>query len=86
MPELQAQAAVELATAEDYKATFESFRPGTKVLEDLTARFHDRPVYVAGGIEAQRETERRAAQKQVLEWIFSRLAQPEQERKANDSA
>ena len=47
----------EIAPPEDYAATFEGFKPGANVLEDLVARFHDRPIYVPGGIEAQRETD-----------------------------
>jgi len=70
----------ELATPEDYKQTFEGFKPGTHVLEDLLARFHDRPVYVRGGIEAQRETEARAAQKEVVGFILRKLGQIEQEK------
>lgn len=64
-----------LATPEDYAQTFEGFKPGQKVLEDLTARFHDRPTYVEGGAEGARETERRAAQKDVLTYIFNKIAQ-----------
>lgn len=67
------------ATAEDYRATFEGFRPGAKVLEDLLARFHDRPVYVPGGLEGQRETERRAAQKDVVGFILRKLGQIEED-------
>ena len=64
-----------LAAIEDYVATFQGFKPGANVLEDLVARFHDRHVYKAGGIEAQRETERRAAQKEVIEFILARIGQ-----------
>ena len=67
------------ATPEDYQATFEGFRPGAKVLEDLLARFHDRPVYVPGGLEGQRETERRAAQKDVVGFILRKLGQIEED-------
>jgi len=62
-----------LATPEDYAATFEGFKPGTKVLQDLCARFHDRNTYSPGGVEGQRETERRAAQKEVVTWILRRM-------------
>lgn len=68
-----------LATPSDYKATFEGFRPGAKVLEDLLARFHDRSIHVAGGIEAQRETEKRAAQKEVIGFILRRIGQIDEE-------
>lgn len=64
-----------LATPEDYVQTFGEFRPGQKVLGDLSARFHDRNTYVPGGIEGQRETDRRAAQKEVITFILRRLGQ-----------
>ena len=63
----------EIAPPEDYAATFGGFKPGQNVLEDLVARFHDRPIYVPGGIEAQRETEKRAAQKEVVGFILRRI-------------
>jgi hypothetical protein len=63
----------EIAPPEDYEATFAGFKPGQNVLEDLVARFHDRPIYMAGGIEAQRETERRAAQREVVGFILRRI-------------
>lgn len=77
MPKLDAQAAKAepLATSQDYQQTFEGFRPGQKVLEDLCARFHDRSIYVPGGLEGARETERRAAQKDVITFILRRLGQ-----------
>lgn len=65
----------EIATVEDYQQTFAGFKPGQKVLEDLVARFHDRAVYVRGGVEAQRETDARAAQKEVVGFILRRLGQ-----------
>lgn len=69
------RAPVEVATIEDYVQTFEGFGPGRKVLEDLMARFHDRPVYVRGGVEAQRETDARAAQQAVIGFVLRRLGQ-----------
>jgi hypothetical protein len=68
-----------LATAEDYKAVFVGFRQGQKVLEHLVALFHDRPVYVVGGLEAQRETEARAAQKEVVGFILRKIGQIEED-------
>jgi len=64
-----------LAEPEDYAATFEGFRPGAKVLQDLVARFHDRDIYATGGLEGARETERRAAQKDVITFILRRIGQ-----------
>lgn len=48
---------------------------GALVLEDLVARFFDRPVYVPGGIEAQRETDRRAARREVVAHILRQMGQ-----------
>lgn len=62
-----------LATAEDYVQTFQGFKPGQAVLEDLCAKFHDRQIHMAGGIEAQRETEKRAAQKEVVGFILRQI-------------
>ena len=80
MPELEpAQRIVsEIATAEDYKATFEAHRSGEKVLMDLQARFHDRQIWVPGALEGARETERRAAQQEVIGYILRKLGQIEE--------
>lgn len=64
-----------LATPEDYAATFQGFKPGQNVLKDLVARFHDRTIYVSGGLEGSRETEKRAAQKEVIAFILRRIGQ-----------
>lgn len=48
---------------------------GALVLQDLVARFFDVNVYVPGGIEAQRETERRAARREVPRFILQQIAQ-----------
>lgn len=48
---------------------------GEKMLLDLTARFYDRPVYVQGGADAARETERRAAQNEVVAFMLRQLGQ-----------
>lgn len=58
-----------------YHRVFVGHAEGAQVLEDLVARFHDRTVYVPGGVDGQRETERRAAQKQVIEYILRQVAQ-----------
>lgn len=57
-----------------YQRVFESSE-GAQVLEHLAAKFHDRPTYRAGGLEGQRETERRAAQKEVVEYLLRQLGQ-----------
>lgn len=65
----------QLATPEDYRQTFVTFKPGQKVLEDLCAQFHDRSIWVKGGVEGQRETERRAAEKNVIAFILRKAGQ-----------
>lgn len=68
----------DIASPEMYRRVFTVSGEGAKVLEDLVARFHDRRTYVSGGLEGQRETERRAAQKEVVGYILSRLGQIEE--------
>jgi len=58
-----------------YHRVFVESPEGAIVLEDLVARFFDIEVYQAGGIEAQRETERRAARREVLRFILNKVAQ-----------
>jgi len=72
------------ATPDMYSRVFVGHHEGATVLEDLVSRFHDRPIHVSGGIEAQRETEKRAAQKEVVGFILRRIGQIAQEEKANE--
>lgn len=65
----------EIADRSAYHRVFVGHKEGAKVLEDLVARFHDRPIHVAGGLEAQRETEKRAAEKGVIGFILRRIGQ-----------
>lgn len=58
-----------------YARVFEGHHEGVQVLADLVRRFYDVNVYVAGGVEAQRETERRAARREVVQFILSQMAQ-----------
>lgn len=46
---------------------------GPMVLEVLDLRFRAQRVYVPGGIEGQRETDRRAAQKEVVDYIYAQM-------------
>jgi len=62
-------------TPEMYSRVFVQNPEGQQVLEDLVGRFHDRSVWVPGGAEAQRETEKRAAQKEVIGFILRRIGQ-----------
>jgi hypothetical protein len=73
------QKPVVLASANDYRLTFKGYRPGAKVLRDLLARFHDRQIHMPGGLDAQRETEKRAAQKEVVGYILRKLGQIDEE-------
>lgn len=61
-----------------YHRVFVGHKEGAAVLEDLVARFHDREIYVKGAIEGQRETEKRAAQKEVIGFILRRIGQVHQ--------
>lgn len=63
------------ATPEMYSRIFVDNPEGALILQDLTARFHDRPIFVPGGVEAQRETEKRAAQQGVIGFILRRIGQ-----------
>lgn len=81
MPDMQRgqPAQFELAPPEMYHRVFVGHAEGAKVLEDLVARFHDRSVYVPGGVEAERETQARAAQKEVIGFILRRVGQINQQ-------
>jgi hypothetical protein len=59
---------------------------GALLLQDLTARFFDVNVYCPGGIEAQRETERRAARREVVRFILSQMAQLNEPPPTDDTA
>jgi hypothetical protein len=47
---------------------------GARVLEHLQAMFFDRPGYRPGGLEGQRETDRRAAHREVVDFIHRQIA------------
>lgn len=63
----------ERADAAMYHRVFVGHHEGAKVLEDLVARYFDIEVYVAGGDEGARETQRRAAQREVVRYILTRV-------------
>lgn len=48
---------------------------GQKVLEHLMGKFHDRQIYMPGGPEGQRETDRRAAHKEVVAYMLRLIGQ-----------
>lgn len=62
-----------------YSRVFVGHHEGATVLVDLCARFHDRAIHVPGGLEAQRETEKRAAQKEVIGFILRKIGQVNEE-------
>lgn len=63
------------ATPKTYARIFVGHGDGQAILEDLTARFYDRPSYVRGGIEGARETDRREGQRSVVHFILSQIGQ-----------
>lgn len=74
----------EIAPADMYHRVFVGHKEGGIVLEDLVARFHDRTIHVAGGLEAQRETEKRAAQKEVIGFILRRIGAVHQQEEGDN--
>lgn len=75
----------QLAPPDMYHRVFVGHHEGATVLEDLIARFHDRETYVKGGLEGQRETEKRAAQKEVIGFILRRIGQIHQGEDNNEN-
>ena len=67
--------ATERISPEAYARVFEQHHEGVLILADLTRRFFDVNVFVAGGVEAQRETERRAARREVVHFILTQIGQ-----------
>lgn len=55
-----------------YAEIFEDDRRGAAILEDLMSRFF-RPAVSKGGIDAVLETYRRIGQREVVDWIVSRI-------------
>lgn len=47
---------------------------GAAVLEHLMRLFRAQTIYTPGGLEGQRETDRRAAQKEVVDYILRLMA------------
>lgn len=62
-----------LERARMFNRVFDGTTEGAAVLEILDARFRAQRIYTAGGIDAQRETDRRAAQKEVIDYIYDLL-------------
>lgn len=60
-----------VADAAMYARIFEDHAEGVLILEDLVARFYDVNVWH----QDQRETDRRAARREVLQFILNRIGQ-----------
>jgi hypothetical protein len=58
-----------------YHRVFEGHHEGAQILAELTRRFYDVDVYTPGGLEGQRETDRKAARREVIHFILVKLSQ-----------
>jgi len=67
-----------VADAAMYARVFEGHHEGVLILEDLVRRFYDVAIYVPGDLTAQRETERRAARREPVHYILTRIGQVNQ--------
>lgn len=63
------------ATPETYARIFVSHGDGQAILEDLTARFYDRPSFVRGGAEGARQTDYQEGRRAVVHFILSQIGQ-----------
>lgn len=61
------------ATPEMYGRVFQGHAEGAIVLQDLVARFYDRPSYVKGGVEGARETDHREGRRAVVGFILGQI-------------
>lgn len=59
---------------ETYARVFENHAEGKLILDEMVARFGGNP-YRRGGLEAQRDTDFRAGQLSVLNFILGRINQ-----------
>jgi hypothetical protein len=65
----------ERISAEAYHRVFVGHHEGALILEDLVARFYDVDCWAPGGAEGARETDRRAARREVVHFILTKLGQ-----------
>lgn len=63
---------------EAFARVFEGHAEGVLILQDLVGRFYDVNTYVPGGIDAQRESDRRSARREVVHYILTRIGQVSQ--------
>lgn len=62
-------------TPEMYSRVFEGHAEGKLILEDLVARFYDKPSYRPGGVEGARETDHNEGKRAVVGFILARIGQ-----------
>ena len=63
------------ATPEMYARVFDGHHEGKIILEDLVARFYDRPIFVAGGADAERLTTLNLGKRAVVGFILGKIGQ-----------
>ena len=63
------------ATPEMYSRVFEGHAEGAILLEDLVARFYDRPSFTAGGVDGGRMTDYKEGRRAVVGFILTQLGQ-----------
>lgn len=63
------------APPEMYSRVFVGHGEGAIVLEDLVARFYDRPSYVKGAMDGARETDYREGRRAVVGFILGQIGQ-----------
>jgi hypothetical protein len=68
-----------------YARVFEGHAEGALILEDLVARFYDVNVFRPGGVEGARETDRRAARREVVHFILHMIGQVNEPPAGDDS-
>jgi hypothetical protein len=68
-----------------YGRVFEGHAEGALILQDLVARFYDVNVFVRGGPDGARETDRRAARREVVHFILNMIGQVKEPPADDDS-
>lgn len=63
------------ADAQMYARVFVGHGEGALILEDLIARFYDRPSYTKGALDGARETDYREGRRAVIQFILRRVGQ-----------
>jgi hypothetical protein len=58
-----------------YGRVFDGHHEGRIILEDLVARFYDRPSFVEGAVEGARKTDHNEGKRAVVGFILNRIGQ-----------